>query len=87
MGEPKAITGQLHIGIRVAPTGEPCVFFEWPDGSGLLLSKGQALTFAFTVLATVRNLFRNVEELETAVIAAKAEADTLTEQKQTTTLQ
>ena len=73
MPEPRAVSGQLHIGIRVAPDGEPCVMFEFPDGSGFLLNKGTALCYAFTILATTRNLFRNVEELDQAVLAAKAQ--------------
>lgn len=77
MPEPKAITGELHVGIRVAPSGEPCVSILWPSGDGLLLPKGQTLHFAFLLLATVRNLFRNVEELEAAVLSAKAGVDIL----------
>jgi hypothetical protein len=77
MPEPRPVTAQLHIGIRVAPTGEPCVLIQWPDGSGFLLPKGQALCFAFTILATVRNLFCNVSELEAAVLLAKSEAEAL----------
>jgi hypothetical protein len=73
--QPKAMSGELRIGIRVSPTGEPCVLFEWPDGSGFLLPKGQALCFAFTILATARNLFSSVEELNAAVLAAKDESD------------
>ena len=42
---PGPISGQLHIGIRVAPDGEPCLFIEQPDGSGFLLPKGQALWY------------------------------------------
>jgi hypothetical protein len=79
--DPKAITGQVYIGIRVAPNGEPCILFQWPDGSGLLLPKEQALNFAFTTLAVVRNLFRDVAELEAAVLAAKAEADLIANPK------
>jgi hypothetical protein len=75
--DPIAVSGQLHIGIRVAPNGEPCVLFQWPDGSGLMLPKQQALCFAFTTLAVVRNLFRDVQALEQAVLAAKGEADML----------
>jgi hypothetical protein len=74
--------GQLSIGMRPAPTGEICVFIQWPDGSGFLLPKGQALCFAFSVLATTRNLFRDVEELDAAVLAAKEEADVFAERQQ-----
>ena len=75
MPEPKAVSGQLHVGIRVAPDATPCVFIEWPDGSGFLLPRGQALNFAFTILAQARNLFTSVEELERAVVLAKTEMD------------
>ncbi len=75
MPDSRPISGQLHIGIRVAPNGEPCVFLEQPDGSGFLLPKGQALCYAFTILAQARNLFSSVEELEAAVVIAKAEMD------------
>jgi hypothetical protein len=75
MQESRPISGQLHIGIKVAPDGSPCVFIEWPDGSGFLLPKGQALCYAFTILAQARNLFTSVEELEAAVVLAKTEMD------------
>jgi hypothetical protein len=66
---------QLRIGIRVAPDGEPCIFFELADGYAFMLSKGQALCFAFNILGVVRNLFRSVAELDEAVLKAKVEAD------------
>jgi hypothetical protein len=77
MSDPRPVSGKLSVGIRVAPNGEPCVFLEFPDGSGFLVPRGDALCFAFGILAQTRNLFASVAELEEAVIAAKARADML----------
>jgi hypothetical protein len=78
-GEPKLMKKiQLRVGIRVAPDGEPCVFFEWADGTGFMCSRGQALCFAFNILGVARNLFRNVAELDEAVVKAKSQADAWT---------
>src|SRR5262249_25297050 len=76
----KIAGGELRIGIRVAPDGMPCIMIEWPDGSGFLLPRGQALRLAFRILALVRNLFRNVAELEEEVAAAHAEVEGPAEQ-------
>jgi hypothetical protein len=75
--QPTPMSGELAVGIRVSPSGEPCISIVWPDGSGFLLPKGQALHFAFVILATVRNLFSSVEELNDAVLQAKAGVDLL----------
>jgi hypothetical protein len=78
MPQPQPMNGgSLRVAIRVAPTGEACVLIEWPDGSGFMLPKGQALHFAFVILAQARNLFASVEELNDAVLEAKAGVDLL----------
>jgi hypothetical protein len=42
-----------------------------------MLPKGQALTFAFSILGQVRNLFSSTEELEQAVLLAQSESGAL----------
>jgi hypothetical protein len=75
MPEPRPITGQLYIGIKVAPDGTPCVLLGQPDGGGFMLPKEQGLYYGLAILAQVRNLFSSVEELEQALLAAKNEVD------------
>jgi len=53
----------------ITPSGEKVVSVEWPNGQGFVLERDEALGFAFTMLATVRNLFSSVDELNAAVLA------------------
>ena len=51
----------------ITPEGEKVVTVQWPSGDGFVLGRDEALRFAFTMLATVRNLFASVDELNAVV--------------------
>ena len=68
--QPQRITGWLRVRAATTPDGERQVMTTLPSGASFMLPREQALSLAFAVLITARDLFPNSAELDAAVVRA-----------------
>jgi hypothetical protein len=64
------MSGALRVCAAITPDGDRQVMTVLPNGAQFTLAPGEALSYAFAVLAVARDLFPSKDALDRAVPAA-----------------